>query len=337
MDFRLLRYFIATIEEGSLQGASRRMNIAQPALSRRIRDLELTLGCSLLVRGPRGVTVTRAGQSFYEEAVALVKGMDRAIHNARRIGLEQGRQVRFGLVQSARRYPFVHEAIANFSVHRDLAELAYQRALSHELMDALREDRLDITLAFERRIRSPRLAERLIHKERYVLAAHPSHPLADAQPLALADLAGQSLVWLARQSEQGDQDLLLQQCRLHGLEPVIGQLSTTPEEQLDLASVSGGICLTPASTCLSVHPGQMVFRPFTDFIMELDFTLGWVREISNPAVEAMLGGLHAAIDRHQAAIDDGTAGWSRLLGHQVVRIGDTPQDVAPQDPTGAAL
>ena len=124
----------------------------------------------------------------------------------------------------------------------------------------------------------------------------------------------------------------LQQCRLHGLEPVIGQLSTTPEEQLDLASVSGGICLTPASTCLSVHPGQMVFRPFTDFIMELDFTLGWVREISNPAVEAMLGGLHAAIDRHQAAIDDGTAGWSRLLGHQVVRIGDTPQDVAPQDP-----
>ena len=76
MDFRLLRYFIATVEEGSLQGASRRMNIAQPALSRRIRDLALNLDCALLVRGPRGVVVTPAGQAFYEDAVALVKGLD---------------------------------------------------------------------------------------------------------------------------------------------------------------------------------------------------------------------------------------------------------------------
>ena len=322
MDFRLLRYFIATIEEGSLQGASRRMNIAQPALSRRIRDLELTLGCSLLVRGSRGVTVTRAGQAFYEEAVMLVKGIDRAIHNTRRIGLEQGREVRFGLVHSARKYPFVHEAIARFSTTRNPAELAYQRALSPELVEALREDRLDITLAFERRIRSPRLAERLIHKERYVLAAHPAHPLAQNAPLHLADLAGQSLIWLARQSEQGDSDLLMQQCRLHGLDPLIGQLSTTPEEQLDLAAVSGGICLTPASTMLSTHPGQMAFRPFADFIMELDFTLGWARDVQNPAVAAMLEELQSAIDRHQAAITDGSAVWSRLMGHQVARIAE---------------
>ncbi len=320
MDFRLLRYFIATVEEGSLQGASRRMNIAQPALSRRIRDLELTLDCALLVRGPRGVTVTAAGQAFYEEAMALVKGLDRAIHNARRLGIEQGRQVHVGLVQSARKYALVHEAIAAFSASRNPSELAYQRASSSELVDALRDERLDITFAYERRIRSPKLAERLIHRERYVLAAHPSHPLARPEPIGLTQLSGQSLVWLARQSEQGDHDILMQQCRLHGLDPQIGQLSRSHEEQLDLASVSGGICLTPASTMLTTHPGQMVFRPITDFAMELDFTLGWLREVESPAVEAMLEHLHTAIDRHQAAIINGSADWSRLLGYAVVRI-----------------
>lgn len=323
MDFRLLRYFIATVEEGSLQGASRRMNIAQPALSRRIRDLEVTLDCSLLVRGSRGVSVTAAGQTFYDEALGLVKGLERAIHNTRRVGLEQGRQVRIGLVQSARKYAFVHDAIAAFSAARNAGELAYQRAASSELAEALREERLDITFAYERRIRSPRLAERLIHRERYVLAAHPSHPLARSEPIELAQLAGQSLIWLARQSEQGDYDVLMQQCRLHGLDPQIGQLSRSHEEQLDLASVSGGICLTPASTLLTTFPGHMVFRPIVDFAMELALTLGWVREAHGPAVAVMLETLNTAIDRHQAEIRAGCAPWSHLLGHPVVRVDET--------------
>ncbi|MEY4159411.1 MAG: hypothetical protein RLZZ136_32 [Pseudomonadota bacterium] len=321
MDFRLLRYFIATVEEGSLQGASRRMNIAQPALSRRIRDLELTLDCALLMRGPRGVNVTAAGKAFYEEAVSLVKGLDLAIHNTRRLGLEQGRQVRIGLVQAARKYAFLQEATAAFSASRSLAELAYQRASSSELVEALREDRLDISLFYERRIRSPRLAERLIHHERYVLASHPAHALARHEPIALAELSGQSLIWLARQSEQGEQDILMQQCRLHGLDPEIGQLSKSHEEQLDLAAVSGGICLTPASTLLTVHPGQMVFRPITDFAMELDFTLGWNPDANNPAVVVMLDCMHAAIDNHQLGISNGVTAWSHLLGYPVVRLG----------------
>jgi len=319
MDFRLLRYFIATVEEGSLQGAARRMNIAQPALSRRIRDLELNLGCSLLVRGSRGVSVTRAGQGFYEEAVALVKGLDRAIHNTRRLGLEQDRAVRLGLVMNARKYAFLHDAIEAFTAGPEPMELAYLRAYSAELVEALREDRLDVTLAYERRLRSPRLAERLIHKERYILAAHPSHPLAQAAALTLSELSGQSLIWLARHSEQDEQDVLMQQCRLHGLEPVIRQLSTSHEEQLDLTAVSGGICLTPASTMRATSPGQLIFRPISDFAMELDLTLGWVREVGNPSVTALLGELHAAIDRHQAAIE-AQAEWSLLLGHPVFRV-----------------
>ena len=168
----------------------------------------------------------------------------------------------------------------------------------------------------------PRLAERLIHRERYVLAAHPAHPLAQHEPIDLGQLAGQSLIWLARQSEQGEHDILMQQCRLHGLDPVIGQLSRSHEEQLDLAAVSGGICLTPASTMLTTHPGQMVFRPVEDFAMELDFTLGWVREVSNPLVTVMLEALHAAIDRHQQEIAEGAAAWSHLLGHALVRAGE---------------
>lgn len=322
MDFRLLRYFIATVEEGSLQGAARRMNIAQPALSRRIRDLELTLGCTLLIRGSRGVTTTPAGKCFHDEAVALVKALDRAIHNTRRIELEQDRPVRLGLVMNARKYAFVHDAIEAFQVGPGHLDLAYMRAPSVDLVEALRDDRLDITLAYERRIRSPKLAERLIHKERYIVAVHPAHPLANHAPIRLTELADQPLIWLARHSAHDEQDVLMQQCRLHGLEPIIRQLSATHEEQLDLASISTGLCLTPASTILSTSPGQFVFRPLTDFVMELDLTLGWVREAANPSVSALMATLHTAIDQHQAAIVSGTESWTTLCGHEVVRVSD---------------
>jgi DNA-binding transcriptional LysR family regulator len=64
MELRRLRYFVAAVEEGSLQRAAGRMHVAQPALSRRIRDLEDSLGCQLLERGVTGVTPTEAGRAF---------------------------------------------------------------------------------------------------------------------------------------------------------------------------------------------------------------------------------------------------------------------------------
>ena len=328
MDFRLLRYFIATIEEGSVQGAARRMNVAQPALSRRIRDLERTLGSRLVERGPRGIVPTRAGRAFYEEAVALVRHLDRAMHEVRRIGLEQGRAMRLGLVQTARKYAFLGEAVAAFVAEETHPEIAYLRATSAELLEALRGGALDATVLYERRIRSARLEERLIHRESYVLAVHPGHPLAGEGPVAIADIAGQPLVWLGRQSENREQDVLLQQCRLHGLEPAVAQLAESHEEQVDLATVSRGACLTPASTVLSTRPGQLLFRPFRDFGMTIDLTLGWTREPENPAVAAMLRHLHAAIDRHQAGLADGSAAWASLIGHRIASPGEPAPDQA---------
>jgi LysR family transcriptional regulator, hca operon transcriptional activator len=54
MDLRRLRYFIAVAEEGSLTvAAEKRLHTAQPSLSRQMRDLEVELGCELMIRGAR--------------------------------------------------------------------------------------------------------------------------------------------------------------------------------------------------------------------------------------------------------------------------------------------
>ncbi len=63
-----LRAFCAAVDLGSITRAGRRLYISQPALSKRIRNLERMAGTQLLVRSPAGVRATAAGQRLYAEA-----------------------------------------------------------------------------------------------------------------------------------------------------------------------------------------------------------------------------------------------------------------------------
>ncbi|MEU0500182.1 LysR family transcriptional regulator [Nocardia sp. NPDC005998] len=77
MDLRLLRYFVAVAEERNIGRAANRLHMTQPPLSRAIRELEDEFGVILLERTPKGVVLTPAGATMYDEASALLKRADR--------------------------------------------------------------------------------------------------------------------------------------------------------------------------------------------------------------------------------------------------------------------
>ena len=64
MDLRLLHYFLAVCETGTLHGAAAVVHVAQPSLSRQIRRLEQELGFALFDRTTRGLSLTAAGRAF---------------------------------------------------------------------------------------------------------------------------------------------------------------------------------------------------------------------------------------------------------------------------------
>jgi DNA-binding transcriptional LysR family regulator len=76
MEIRHLSYFIAVAEERNFTKAARRLHIAQPPLSRQIQDLENELGCLLIARDSRPLSLTEFGQVFYEQAIQLVERFD---------------------------------------------------------------------------------------------------------------------------------------------------------------------------------------------------------------------------------------------------------------------
>src|ERR1039458_2327328 len=89
VELRQLRYFIAVAEALSFTRAGQKLRIAQPALSRQIRQLEEEIGVQLLLRDRRRVELTDAGRVFLNEARAVVDQASRAldiVHRAARGG-----------------------------------------------------------------------------------------------------------------------------------------------------------------------------------------------------------------------------------------------------------
>jgi DNA-binding transcriptional LysR family regulator len=77
-----LRIFATVVAEGSLSAAARRLGLSEPAVSLEVRELEVQLGCALLVRAPGGVRLTDPGERalpYVRRVLALVSEMEAAL------------------------------------------------------------------------------------------------------------------------------------------------------------------------------------------------------------------------------------------------------------------
>jgi DNA-binding transcriptional LysR family regulator len=83
MELRTLRYFVATVDAGSISAAALEVHVTQPSLSRQLRSLERALGVSLFVRGQRRLVLSAAGHAILPRARALIADADRIRQEAR--------------------------------------------------------------------------------------------------------------------------------------------------------------------------------------------------------------------------------------------------------------
>ncbi len=99
MELRHLRYFVAVAEEGNLTlAAKRRLNTAQPSLSRQIRELEVEVGAELMTRSTRGIELTAAGRVFLDHARLALAQVEAAASAARRAAHPEQRTLALGFL-----------------------------------------------------------------------------------------------------------------------------------------------------------------------------------------------------------------------------------------------
>jgi DNA-binding transcriptional LysR family regulator len=145
-DGRDLRAFLAVVDTGSLGRAALVVNMAQPSLSRRIRELEVRLGGSLFERHSKGMALTAVGETLLEHARLLMFEMEEAENALAALnGLQRG-TLRLGAVAAVCRDP-VPRALA--AMAREFPEVSIElfEAPDSELAEALRARRVDLVIA----------------------------------------------------------------------------------------------------------------------------------------------------------------------------------------------
>lgn len=193
MDTRLLRYFVACVENRTMLAAAEAVHISQPALSKAIANLEQELGVALLDRRPRGVAPTPFGDTLYRYAKMIDSDIRRAVAeiDAQR-GMTRGTIV-IGVI------PTMSEVIGRVArevLHRHPGlKLKLRVAFSSELTPALLEGELDFALLLlPGEERSPGLTFSPLLRTGPVVVVRKGHPLTGRPRSSMRELA--AFEWL---------------------------------------------------------------------------------------------------------------------------------------------
>lgn len=148
MDLRQLRYFVAIVQCGSISRAALQLNVAQPALSLHVRNMEADLGLPLLFRTPQGVQPTEAGLILLRNARVIIEQFEAAQREIRGSAAEPSGEVRLGLPSSISPVLGVPLVLAaREALPRVTLRIA--EAMSGYVLDWLRQGRVDLGLLYE--------------------------------------------------------------------------------------------------------------------------------------------------------------------------------------------
>jgi DNA-binding transcriptional LysR family regulator len=189
-----LRYFVTVAEEGQITRAARRLNVAQPALSHAIAQLESELGLALLQRHPRGVTLTAAGEQFYEKARLAVAAASDAAQSARSFSRAQRGTIEFGFVGTPPGLdsPAPLEAFAG--LHPDI-DIRYQELAFPSAPISSWLEQVDIAVC-HRPPAHPDVWTQALRLEPRAVLAPSRHPLARRDQLAVAEVIDETFIGL---------------------------------------------------------------------------------------------------------------------------------------------
>lgn len=219
MELRHLRYFLAVADALSLTSAAAKLRVAQPALSRQIRDLEDELGVPLFLRSSLGVVLTPAGRILLDDARRLLASANAAVAKLKAFANGEIGELRIGYAATPT-LELLPPALAAFRAEFPNVNVLLHDLADDETTDGLREGTLDLAVtARPSGLATDGIQFSALHRYPICVAMRADHPLAGKRTIQLPLLANEKLVVL-RRSEYVEYHLLLDQ--------VLGNVKTRP-------------------------------------------------------------------------------------------------------------
>jgi LysR family nitrogen assimilation transcriptional regulator len=264
MDLKQLEYFVRVAELGSFTRASLALDVAQPALSRQVRLLEVELRQNLLVRNGRGATPTEAGKLLLEHGRGILHQVERAREELGRVRGALAGRVAIGLPPSLARVLAVPLTRA-FRQQLPEASISISEGLSANMQEWLQTGRLDIAVLYNA-MPAPDIEIAPLRDEELLLVQARPPGLAEdppPPPISLAAVAALPLVIPSRPNAlrmQVEAEMANIGCR-----PLVALEIDGVSAILDLvADGAGAALLSRNAVASSIRPSAYQMRAVTD-------------------------------------------------------------------------
>src|SRR5215469_86111 len=262
MELRHLRYFQVVGEVLNFTKAAARIRVAQPALSRRIQDLEDEIGVDLLRRSPRGVTLTAEGKLFLQEVSELLKRVNESVEKTRALARGEYGELHIGYIPipTTEILPRALEAFRKAVPH---VRLVLHDLSTDKLISGLRDGALELAIMVQPiGEQTAGIEFETLRSYVWCAALSRAHPLARLKSLPLEKLAGERLVILSRKSYSEYHRIL---------EHIFSPLSSKPHIAMECDSesslfmeVEAGRAIAVVTTIAKLTAGKrVVYRPLT--------------------------------------------------------------------------
>src|SRR6267378_3520942 len=262
MELRHLRYFLAVAEAFNFTKAAALLRIAQPALSRRVQDLEDEIGVDLLTRSSRGVILTAEGKLFLEKTRLLLSLADESVEQVRALARGQFGELHIGYSPSPT-VEILPPALAAFQKAFPHVNVLLHDASQRELVEGLQNRTLELAITV------PPAGDQTAGVQFEVLRTYPlcvamtaMHPFARMKSIPLEKLAAEPLVVLRRKSYPESERYLDRLFASIGAKPSIAVECDSASSLITEVEAGRGIAL--ATPIFELVTGKrLLYRPLT--------------------------------------------------------------------------
>lgn len=292
MEIRHLRYFCVLAEQLHFTKAALLLNVAQPALSHQIKQLEDELGTRLVERTNRRVRLTPAGEVFLARSARILEQIDQATRETARVGQGDSGSLVIGVVSTAV-CSLLPELLRSFRRESPNIAIDIREMEPGEQAEALRKEAIDIGILFLS-IQDPTLDSALVSRERLIVALPTGHRATLNEKVQLRDLANETFLIPRRQPVPGFHELVLDTLSAGGVPGPRLQPTRLLQTAVFLVSGQLGVALVPESFRQHLRVRGCVYRDLAGEQSYADLIGLWRRDNVPPVLRRFIQQLSRA-------------------------------------------
>ena len=254
MNFKQLTYFIAVADELHFGRAADRLDMAQPPLSRQIKQLEEELGAILFNRGRSAITLTQAGERLLARGQSILAQLEDTRLEVRRLGQGAEGRLRIGFVGSAT-FGILPNIIRSYRANYPEVNLSLNPMNNADLHRALVSRELDLVFA-RPTLKDPEFLSKHLIEEKLILALPDIVDTGTRTVAKLERLMTHNLILYPERPRPSYADMVLKAVEDAGFTAPMRIWCMDLQTALSLVAVGEGVCIVPASVATAPRKGM---------------------------------------------------------------------------------